>query len=116
MEVTTTSRSFDEMNLSAETLSSLDTMGYRAPTEVQSETVPRAMATAALCGSRIVIRTVLLLTKLGKPIAAPQQVRERARANLARAASGDTSRTPGYRDRAASPRERAGRSRPERAG
>jgi lipopolysaccharide/colanic/teichoic acid biosynthesis glycosyltransferase len=64
----------------------------------------------------IVIRTVLLLTKLGKPIAAPQQVRERARANLARAASGDTSRTPGYRDRAASPRERAGRSRPERAG
>jgi superfamily II DNA/RNA helicase len=44
MEVTTTSRSFDEMSLSAETLSSLDTMGYRAPTEVQSETVPRAMA------------------------------------------------------------------------
>ena len=44
MEVTTTSRSFDEMNLSAETLSSLDTMGYRAPTEVQAETVPRAMA------------------------------------------------------------------------
>ena len=64
----------------------------------------------------IVIRTVLLLTKLGKPIAAPQQVRERARASLARAASDDTSRTPGHRDRAASPRERAGRSRPERAG
>src|SRR4029079_11070664 len=44
MEVTTTNRSFDELNLSAETLSSLDSMGYRAPTEVQSETVPRAMA------------------------------------------------------------------------
>jgi ATP-dependent RNA helicase DeaD len=44
MEVTTTSRSFDELNLSAETLSSLDTMGYRAPTEVQYETAPRAMA------------------------------------------------------------------------
>ena len=41
MEVTTSSRSFDEMNLSAETLSSLDSMGYRAPTEVQAETVPR---------------------------------------------------------------------------
>src|SRR5687767_15821419 len=43
MEVTTTSRSFDELNLSAETLSSLDAMAYRAPTEVQSETVPRAL-------------------------------------------------------------------------
>jgi lipopolysaccharide/colanic/teichoic acid biosynthesis glycosyltransferase/O-antigen/teichoic acid export membrane protein len=56
----------------------------------------------------ILIRTVLLLTKLGKPIAAPQQVRERASASLARAAADDTSRSPGYRDRAASPRERAG--------
>src|SRR5438309_151772 len=44
MEVTTSSRSFDEMSLSAETLSSIDTMGYRAPTEVQVETIPRAMA------------------------------------------------------------------------
>ena len=45
MEVTTTNvRSFDGMNLSAETLSSLDSMGYRAPTEVQAETAPRAMA------------------------------------------------------------------------
>ena len=32
MDVTITNRSFDEMNLSAETLSSLDNMGYRAPT------------------------------------------------------------------------------------
>src|SRR5712691_11531654 len=45
MEVTVTaSRSFDSLNLSAETLSSLDTMGYKAPTEVQFETIPRAQA------------------------------------------------------------------------
>ena len=47
MEVTvtpTTSRNFDSLNLSAETLSSLDTMGYKAPTEVQFETIPRAQA------------------------------------------------------------------------
>ena len=57
---------------------------------------------------QILIRTVLLLTKLGKPIAAPPQVRERARASLARTASGDTSRASGYGDRTASARERAG--------
>jgi lipopolysaccharide/colanic/teichoic acid biosynthesis glycosyltransferase/O-antigen/teichoic acid export membrane protein len=56
----------------------------------------------------ILIRTVLLMTKLGKPIAAPPQVRERARASLARTASGDTSRASGYGDRTASARERAG--------
>src|SRR5205809_7523641 len=45
MEVTVTaSRSFDSLNLSAQTLSSLDTMGYKAPTEVQFETIPRAQA------------------------------------------------------------------------
>jgi ATP-dependent RNA helicase DeaD len=45
MEVTATAgRSFDSLNLSAETLSSLDTMGYKAPTEVQFETIPRAQA------------------------------------------------------------------------
>ena len=56
----------------------------------------------------ILIRTVLLMTKLGKPIAAPPQVRERARASLARTASGDTPRASGYGDRTASARERAG--------
>jgi ATP-dependent RNA helicase DeaD len=40
----TASRSFDSLNLSAETLSSLDTMGYKAPTDVQFETIPRAQA------------------------------------------------------------------------
>src|SRR5262245_65214943 len=43
MELTTTS-SFDSLPLSAETLASLDAMGYRTPTEVQAETVPRALA------------------------------------------------------------------------
>jgi ATP-dependent RNA helicase DeaD len=42
--VTAPSRSFAALNLSAETLASVDAMGYKAPTEVQSETVPRAMA------------------------------------------------------------------------
>jgi ATP-dependent RNA helicase DeaD len=45
MDVTTASgRSFDTLNLSAETLSSLDSMGYKAPTDVQAETIPRAQA------------------------------------------------------------------------
>jgi ATP-dependent RNA helicase DeaD len=44
MEVATGTRSFADLNLSAETLASVDAMGYRAPTEVQSETIPRAMA------------------------------------------------------------------------
>jgi superfamily II DNA/RNA helicase len=41
-EITTPTRSFAEFNLTAETLASVDAMGYRAPTEVQAETVPRA--------------------------------------------------------------------------
>jgi ATP-dependent RNA helicase DeaD len=44
MEITTTARSFAALNLSAETLSSLDSMGYQAPTDVQLETIPRALA------------------------------------------------------------------------
>jgi ATP-dependent RNA helicase DeaD len=43
MELTITS-SFASLPLSAETLASLDAMGYRAPTEVQAETIPRALA------------------------------------------------------------------------
>jgi ATP-dependent RNA helicase DeaD len=44
MEITATTRSFGDLSLTAETLASLDGMGYRAPTEVQAETVPRALA------------------------------------------------------------------------
>src|ERR687892_1399457 len=44
MDVTTTTRSFAALNLSAETLASLDAMGYQAPTDVQLETIPRALA------------------------------------------------------------------------
>jgi hypothetical protein len=36
-------KSFAALNLSAESLSSLDQMGYKAPTDVQFETVPRAL-------------------------------------------------------------------------
>jgi lipopolysaccharide/colanic/teichoic acid biosynthesis glycosyltransferase/O-antigen/teichoic acid export membrane protein len=43
----------------------------------------------------ILIRTVLLLTKLGKPVAAPQQARERASASPSRPASGDSRPAPG---------------------
>jgi ATP-dependent RNA helicase DeaD len=42
--VTTAARSFADLNLTAETLASLDSMGYQAPTEVQAETIPRALA------------------------------------------------------------------------
>ena len=45
MDLTTTAaRNFDPLNLSAETLASLDAMGYKAPTDVQFETIPRAQA------------------------------------------------------------------------
>jgi len=43
MDITTLERSFAALNLSAETLASLDAKGYRAPTEVQFETIPRAL-------------------------------------------------------------------------
>jgi len=43
MEIDTTAGSFDGLSLSAETLASLDAKGYRAPTDVQAETVPRAL-------------------------------------------------------------------------
>src|SRR6266852_2891730 len=45
MDVTlSVGRSFDSLNLSAETLASLDGMAYKAPTDVQFETIPRALA------------------------------------------------------------------------
>ena len=44
MEIATTTRSFGDLGLTAETLASLEAMGYRAPTEVQAETLPRALA------------------------------------------------------------------------
>jgi ATP-dependent RNA helicase DeaD len=45
MEITAAAtRSFADLNLTAETLASLEAMGYRAPTEVQAETLPRALA------------------------------------------------------------------------
>src|SRR5262245_38804527 len=44
MEVATTGQSFAALNLSAESLASLDAKGYRAPTDVQFETIPRALA------------------------------------------------------------------------
>jgi ATP-dependent RNA helicase DeaD len=44
MEVAVTNRSFAALNISAETLASIDAMGYKAPTDVQAETSPRALA------------------------------------------------------------------------
>jgi ATP-dependent RNA helicase DeaD len=44
METTSATGNFAALNLSAETLASLDSMGYRAPTDVQLETIPRALA------------------------------------------------------------------------
>ena len=37
-------RSFAALNLTAETLASIDAKGYRAPTECQQETIPRALS------------------------------------------------------------------------
>jgi ATP-dependent RNA helicase DeaD len=44
MDVTVPAKTFEALNLSAETLASLDAKGYRAPTDVQFETIPRALA------------------------------------------------------------------------
>ena len=44
MEIAAASRSFESLNLTAETLASLDAKGYRQPTDVQAETIPRAQA------------------------------------------------------------------------
>ncbi len=41
--MTTSNRSFAALELSAETLASLEAKGYSAPTDVQQETIPRAM-------------------------------------------------------------------------
>jgi ATP-dependent RNA helicase DeaD len=43
MEIATTDRSFAALDLSAQTLASLEAMGYKVPTEVQHETIPRAL-------------------------------------------------------------------------
>jgi ATP-dependent RNA helicase DeaD len=43
METTTIEKNFAAFNLSAETLASLDTKGYRAPTDCQAEAIPRAL-------------------------------------------------------------------------
>jgi ATP-dependent RNA helicase DeaD len=44
METTISSRSFSSLNLSPETLRSLETKGYTSPTDVQHETIPLALA------------------------------------------------------------------------
>jgi ATP-dependent RNA helicase DeaD len=44
MEIATPTRSFDALNLTAETLASLAAKGYEAPTDCQQETIPRALA------------------------------------------------------------------------
>jgi ATP-dependent RNA helicase DeaD len=44
MDEVTTARAFAALNLSAETLASLDQKGYKVPTDVQAETIPRVLA------------------------------------------------------------------------
>jgi ATP-dependent RNA helicase DeaD len=44
MDLATSTRTFAALNLSAETLASLDAKGYAAPTECQAEAVPQALA------------------------------------------------------------------------
>jgi hypothetical protein len=44
MEIETTHAGFAALELSAETLASLEGKGYKAPTDVQSEAIPRALA------------------------------------------------------------------------
>ena len=44
MDTTVPVRSFAALNLSPETLGSLEAKGYASPTDVQHETIPRALA------------------------------------------------------------------------
>jgi ATP-dependent RNA helicase DeaD len=44
MEIASTERSFHTLELSAETLSSIEAKGYRTPTDCQAETIPRALS------------------------------------------------------------------------
>ena len=44
MEIATTHAGFAALELSAETLASLEGKGYKAPTDVQAEAIPRALA------------------------------------------------------------------------
>jgi ATP-dependent RNA helicase DeaD len=44
MDIATESATFAALNLSAETLASLERKGYKAPTPCQQEAVPRAMS------------------------------------------------------------------------
>jgi ATP-dependent RNA helicase DeaD len=44
METLASTPGFAALNLSVETLASLESMGYQAPTDVQAETIPRALA------------------------------------------------------------------------
>ncbi len=68
-------RGFDALNLSAETLASLDAMGYKSPMDVQFETVPRAQA-----GRDLVVQS---RTGTGKTAAFGIPVVERVDAALA---------------------------------
>jgi len=43
MDIAITDRSFAALDLSAQTLASLEAMGYKVPTDVQTETIPRAI-------------------------------------------------------------------------
>jgi ATP-dependent RNA helicase DeaD len=43
MDTVTAHRSFSALDLSAQTLASLEGMGYKAPTDVQQETIPKAL-------------------------------------------------------------------------
>src|SRR5258708_39282238 len=43
MEIAASKGSFAALDLSAETLASLEAKGYAAPTDVQTETIPRAI-------------------------------------------------------------------------
>jgi len=44
MDIAITDRSFAALDLSAQTLASLEAMGYKTPTDVQLETIPRALS------------------------------------------------------------------------
>jgi ATP-dependent RNA helicase DeaD len=43
MDIAITDRTFAALDLSAQTLASLEAMGYKVPTDVQTETIPRAI-------------------------------------------------------------------------
>ena len=87
METAIVKTSFAALDLRAETLASLDAKGYKAPTDVQAEAIPRALA-----GKDLVVQS---RTGTGKTAAFGLPIAEKVDPERARGAGGRARPRPG---------------------